>query len=756
MKDASIQKVKSVPSCPADSSEASVKLPKNDTEGSTMSSEGQVRVRKSAAMIGLALSMGATGMLLPGHEDQAMATESVNPESALTSLPNQVGIKKDLLQQKVSVKPTPVKANSLTPKPIEPAPPVIKHKVKKGENLWKLSKNYAVEPKAIAASNKIKTQSTLSVGQTLKIPSVNKNNIVHEAKGKNDTVTPTPLSSRVKTNQIENAAPLSLSRKSQLDKSVAVTNKTESLLQNEQNIALNNLQQKRERLEQSLAKLRAEKSNNSQTETIAVSAPESVAIPVPLATLPEENSPQVAPITNSYARVSQEKTAVIPLSSPETTAVPPSDKQKQLITEVQKTTAINSPLPETPSNPISGRQKQLIAEVNEPIPITVPLPETVVSPISEPQNDVTTPSEVNIQIQPIEEETTIGQLNLPQPVVLATSSNKSYQVRPGDTINSIARRYGVSRSELVRVNNINNPNLIKVNQELTIPGNPVSRNTNQPRTLIPNLPLPVSNSNSQNQINNSYNPLGNSRDSQAHDNPYIAKMKSEILRMREEPANPRENTQEVSSTAGFNRPIPIPVSSPPEPINPEWREKDRPRQAPIRTPIEISAAPVDPGTYNRTFRTPVGEEVSPQLPPLSPAEQYLPNSPARFNGYIWPAKGVLTSGYGRRWGRMHKGIDIAAPIGTPIVAAAPGEVVSAGWNSGGYGNLVKVQHSDGSLTLYAHNNRILVRRGQKVDQGQQIAEMGSTGYSTGPHLHFEVHPNGRSAANPVAYLPKKR
>jgi murein DD-endopeptidase MepM/ murein hydrolase activator NlpD len=105
---------------------------------------------------------------------------------------------------------------------------------------------------------------------------------------------------------------------------------------------------------------------------------------------------------------------------------------------------------------------------------------------------------------------------------------------------------------------------------------------------------------------------------------------------------------------------------------------------------------------------------------------------------------------------MHRGIDIAAPVGTPILAAAPGVVVTAGWNSGGYGNLVEIQHPDGSLTLYAHNSRILVRRGQDVQQGEQISEMGSTGYSTGPHLHFEVHPSGRGAVNPMAFLPKQR
>ena len=120
--------------------------------------------------------------------------------------------------------------------------------------------------------------------------------------------------------------------------------------------------------------------------------------------------------------------------------------------------------------------------------------------------------------------------------------------------------------------------------------------------------------------------------------------------------------------------------------------------------------------------------------------------------YIMPARGTLTSGYGRRWGRMHKGIDIAAPVGTPIFAAASGVVVYARWNSGGYGNLIDIQHPDGSLTRYAHNNRLLVREGEAVGQGQLIAEMGSTGRSTGPHLHFEIRPQGKAAVNPTALL----
>ena len=146
---------------------------------------------------------------------------------------------------------------------------------------------------------------------------------------------------------------------------------------------------------------------------------------------------------------------------------------------------------------------------------------------------------------------------------------------------------------------------------------------------------------------------------------------------------------------------------------------------------------------------------APQMPSIGTSDSYLPQGKGSMKGYIWPAQGVFTSGYGWRWGRMHKGIDVAGPVGTPIVASAPGVVSYAGYNDGGYGYLVEIDHADGSMTRYAHNNRILVRNGQQVAQGQQVSEMGSTGFSTGPHLHFEIHtPQG--AMNPMAYLPNDR
>lgn len=122
--------------------------------------------------------------------------------------------------------------------------------------------------------------------------------------------------------------------------------------------------------------------------------------------------------------------------------------------------------------------------------------------------------------------------------------------------------------------------------------------------------------------------------------------------------------------------------------------------------------------------------------------------------YMWPTKGVFTSGYGWRWGRMHKGIDIANNTGTPVHAARQGVVTYSGW-SGAYGYLVEIAHRDGDSTRYAHNSRLLVKKGQVVPKGMRISLMGSTGRSTGPHLHFEIRRSGGAAINPLSRLPQR-
>lgn len=119
-------------------------------------------------------------------------------------------------------------------------------------------------------------------------------------------------------------------------------------------------------------------------------------------------------------------------------------------------------------------------------------------------------------------------------------------------------------------------------------------------------------------------------------------------------------------------------------------------------------------------------------------------------GLVWPISGSVTSGYGMRWGRMHEGLDIAGSEGTPIAAATAGTVIQAGWY-GGYGNLVVIDHGNGLSTAYAHQSRLAVSAGQSVSQGQVIGYVGNTGYSFGPHLHFEVRVNG-APVDPLGYL----
>ena len=120
------------------------------------------------------------------------------------------------------------------------------------------------------------------------------------------------------------------------------------------------------------------------------------------------------------------------------------------------------------------------------------------------------------------------------------------------------------------------------------------------------------------------------------------------------------------------------------------------------------------------------------------------------SGLVWPVQGVLTSPFGMRWGRMHEGIDIGAAQGTPIYAAAAGTVNYAGWE-GGYGNLTLIDHGNGLATAYGHQSQLAVSRGQTVSRGQLIGYVGSTGHSTGPHLHFEVRVNG-VPNDPLSYL----
>ena len=163
------------------------------------------------------------------------------------------------------------------------------------------------------------------------------------------------------------------------------------------------------------------------------------------------------------------------------------------------------------------------------------------------------------------------------------------------------------------------------------------------------------------------------------------------------------------------------------------QERRDERASRTRTPV-LPTAPAVPAP-------PVAPPVAAPPPPPPPPQ------------FVRPGTGRLTSGYGSRWGRLHAGIDLAAGVGAPISAVAAGTVASAG-PDGGYGNAVRVQHDQGTVTVYAHLSEVLVSAGQRVTAGTYLGREGSTGNSTGPHLHFEVRltPQLGSGVDPREWL----
>ncbi|MGK7945263.1 MAG: peptidoglycan DD-metalloendopeptidase family protein [Microcystaceae cyanobacterium] len=561
--------------------------------------------------------------------------------------------------------------------------PSLKHEVKAGESLWVLAETYQIDQETLAESNQLSPKAELAVGQTLKIPSFN------------PTLSqPTPLPVTLSNSKIVPSTPID-----------AIADPSEDSEQH--------LRETRQRLVESWTELKTEQ------QTRATPTTEGVKIEAEVSDVSEPSIP--------FTSANSSLTSLMPAEAQSIPIEVIGVEEEEFISEKDEIRAIPIavPTPETQRGYVSPSDPLPLPTASEVLEIDpYKKPEIVVeSSPSQPIKQAYTPSAVT--------PTPISVT--PQPRLTTPAYNQTYQVQPGDTVNSIARRHGITTQELIQANGIYNPNLIKTNQTLIIPQTPDSTSAQEIAQLA-NVSFPRTETRSF--------PTEQLRRDLVQVQPDYAPREAQEIAVEWD-----ENNNEQETIVG-------------EAINPEWQknQSDQPESLNFDssdTQSLLSRTSSSSGTTNR-FQIPVGETVSPELPSLTFPEDYLPEAPMNFAGYIWPSRGVLTSGYGPRWGRMHKGIDIAAPIGTPIVAAAEGEVISAGWNSGGFGNLVKLRHGDGSVTLYAHNSKILVRRGQKVEQGQLIAKMGSTGFSTGPHLHFEIHPKGQGARNPMAFLPKSR
>ncbi|MBE9226420.1 peptidoglycan DD-metalloendopeptidase family protein [Phormidium sp. LEGE 05292] len=727
MKRALTQKINPIPACTADCSMVGSFKP--------IPPEVNRRARTSAAMIGLAISMGASSsVLLPRQGDSAVATEP-KANWAVSTV-----------------------TNSLTET--------------MGSQEVKSVTEEALEPKPLAHQNQELSANASST----------EGNSVNQISSLNHNSDGTESQSAI----LEQPAIVSETPSGE----TATASSVDQLLKVKQAVALNRLKESSNRLRNSLAEWKSEESSIKSS------------VPVSEPVVPTVVSRQLHPIIESSPAV----------------------------------------------EPVSPQWQAQVATVK--------------------------PTEM---VQPKAKAELGQQLQVEEPTISVV-----YQVRPGDTIEAIARKYDVSVATLAKANQLDNPNRIRVAQQLKVPQNTVSAlpiSTQQsgtkysefhsaspnlaPETLssnaAPNLPVvsallpqPISenapadvtatafpltqqgtddvpgwdvsanepvesisasatgnkflsaskptsethkdNLSAQTQNNqfvlaeNITNQEPENRTKQ-YSNPYVERLRAEILQLRQHGrqqagANPPANNAwygrtATPPTANTNNSAAQLRGTNNYPVNPDFRPNQynqalqaeiqrRAEEAPANLPRtyyqipptqntrqqRVATAPLGVDPYQPYNQNTPGQTVSPDLPPIENPYNNYPGANQQMTGYMWPARGTLTSGYGWRWGRMHRGIDIAAPTGTPIFASAPGVVVYARWNSGGYGNLVQIRHPDGSLTRYAHNSRIFVQEGQIVEQGQNIAAMGTTGRSTGPHCHFEVHPEGQGAVNPIAFLPR--
>jgi murein DD-endopeptidase MepM/ murein hydrolase activator NlpD len=745
------------------------------------------------AMIGLAISMGATSLLVTRQSDQAQAAVPVGSQKAASTTP--------------AVSETEIKfaATKLEPQAISsaraPENPVI------------------VEPTAVSQVPGLEAKWPVAAEMAVQIPTseANRNPIYLQLRA-GEALNSNSMQSGLPTDNqtTETAAQISQYQQGVVNQTAALTVETtttgdevDKQLKAQQDFAISRLQEKSNRLRNSLTELRSQETKDSSLTGSEVAKPTTVA-------------------NNNLATQSEEIT-----NPDQSSLISKLKHDKQASEPVQKSV---SPAPVTPKV-----VAQVVAKTYEVKPgdTLAEIASNYGTSVSElvKANNLDDPNQLQISQKLIIPSEGLGYSNYTQPKVAATPlfiqpSNQpskkttvasSPLIQPDLDANLPEIPQSPAQSPVVRENS-NAP----ISRPLPVPV--AKENRTQVRTpaiaSAVTIPVPVPQNNqlqtSETELTPSisYQP---SRETQkvnvvaerqptqkpqkmakAKGTERIRSLQAEIERLREkyrtqeagvtaqtgaeeesaaapivvEKASTFEASEVKTQLNAVNISVPqILPSNQRQPIKPLFSAA-RPTNEPIN-PQFLSKQSALPGINSRSssgIRLNVpsagtnsndslgklrGTTVSPALPPLAAVDMYLPKpidqttDSSSSRPYMWPAKGVLTSGYGWRWGRMHRGIDIANGVGTPIYASAAGRVEKAGWNNGGYGLLVDIRHPDGSLTRYAHNSRILVQVGQEVEQGQTIAAMGSTGFSTGPHTHFEIHPAGKGAVNPIAFLPSQ-
>ena len=660
------------------------------------------KTRTSAAMLGLALSMGASGSILSCHNKGAVAAEPKAP----IDISSVEGLSNDLAEEGSEAFLADEQSGVVSSFP---------HVIREGETLWTISNRYQVSSESVIKVNGFDDEVVLRVGQKVFVPFPKQ-----ASQSEEDVVEPVAV----------------VGSKSD---GVSLQDGLES-----------------EGLQDGL----------------------------------EDESP-----IGDGLQMTIEPSAVMPDAGYQPNKVLPKQSGLGSKVEIEE----RSVVPTQPESALAVEKQKGVEDVSG-APAAQPLlsADDITSALASTGDD--TVSEIEFVAQHVA-FSEVESSATPQRFDSDVTVPATHQIQVGETLADIARQYSISTTQLAEANRIRNPNRIFAGRVLNLPEGSILAATpmvdESSDVLLSNASLedttvrvtedsqteqvvslpPVSEVKTDGHIDiQPVNGVGVDV-APVDDHFYVDRLLNEIQELSEnyrfvEPAPAVEVSEvsvEVEPSASTDEIAYVPgIASAPqrvtavlddvqdlsgESVGPGSMERSTESEATVQeSPDLVAAAPLGSENYVPLNQPVTGRMVSPDLPPLTGPDNYLPDGSSSFNGYRYPAQGTLTSGYGWRWGRMHRGIDVAAPIGTPIVAAAPGVIEYSGWNSGGYGNMVEVRHPDGSMTRYAHNSRNLVRVGQNVAQGEQIAEMGSTGYSTGPHVHFEIHLPDQGTVNPVAYL----
>jgi murein DD-endopeptidase MepM/ murein hydrolase activator NlpD len=817
------------------------------TLGEKMSS---LKVRRSLAVLGFALSAGTVGVLV----NQQTVNNNLKASPVAASSRTLTDVMAQNQDRKYEMARTAIASGTW-----DNAQGVIVHEVREDETLWKLTQVYQVDAAAIAASNNISANTELQPGTKLVIPPVN--GLIHKVKS-GDTLEGISSYYNVPKSEIIKFTSLSSGDFLAIDQSLVIPGNVSTLMQVKEGHVKRQLVAERERLMQRLQELEGKKAvatlassansksnvaenamakqpklisyrvqNGDTIETVArrygitqksiieanklenpqwlelnqelklpqdrnLPATQTIAstnekpikqISSPVASLSETT--RIEPTRVEAIRVTAATPMVLPkdavkiaatnrispwnglmqLTGTETSAnLPITPAQEQSASLQAKAAAIQ------PSLPVAGEPaikvaialfpfapNQLFGELSTPNNKKSPamsstalnLPARSIatpsipaaSPAEQFSNNRSIPIEANSS-QPVAEpkiqfsSRIAAALSIPQiPTVLIKEQRVSLSSAPVETVNQPAAE---PVTKLAPVAAITTPT-IPANRSIEQSGN----STSEPVSAIsqpasePNVQIPAR--------------LAASLAPKVPASAYVDQQTGIIAQPNQVALLPEPETRMTSLEVKR-------LESEVDQLNAKVRDAEIKEAARKAEAAKIAAANLNTSPNpdrnfdnNRSAIANPGDRsgISPQLPQLT-ASAYLPDVQdyGLSIGFVWPADGVISSGFGWRWGRLHAGLDIAAPIGTPILAAATGVIDYAGWSDGGYGNMIDIRHPDGTITRYGHLNEIYVKEGQSVGQGQSIAAMGSTGFSTGPHLHFEIRPNGGNAIDPMTFL----